>query len=270
MRYILSTFFALLFSVAAMAQDVEPAQSTAEPAAQSTATPDNNALWESGNKAYIDGNFAQAVADYSAIESRGYYSARLYYNMGNAYFKLGQLGKAILYYHRALVISPSMDDAQHNLEIAQAQTKDNIAQVPQFFLHRWLRTVQSTMSCTAWSVISLSLFALTLALLLVFLLGTRLAVRKTGFFGAIASLLLFVVTTAFAISERNDVINRQGAIVISSAISVKSSPDRAATDLFVLHEGTKVTISSQVEDWAEITIADGKKGWTELSHLEQI
>ena len=84
------------------------------------------------------------------------------------------------------------------------------------------------------------------------------------------ALLLFVTTLSFAIAERNDILNREQAIVMSSAISVKSSPDRAATDLFVIHEGTKVTISSQVEGWAEVTIADGKKGWTELSHLERI
>jgi uncharacterized protein YacL len=190
--------------------------------------------------------------------------------MGNTYFKIGNLGKAILYYNRALVVSPSMDDARYNLEIAEAQTKDKITEVPQFFLNRWIERLQRTMSCTAWSVVSLVLLGTALALLLIFLLSSHLSLRKAGFYGTIVSALLFIVTTAFALSERSRILNREDAIVMSSAISVKSSPDSEATDLFVLHEGTKVTISSEIEGWAEVTIADGKKGWTEMSHLERI
>ena len=267
MRYILSIIAATVLFASATAQS----DTTQVVNAQSEQILlDNDHLWTLANQAYIDGNFAQALQNYSAIESRGYYSARLYYNMGNAYFKGGNLGKAILYYNRALVASPTMDDARYNLEIAEAQTMDKIAVVPQFFLKRWMRSVRSAMSCTAWSVISLALLAFAFALLLIFLLGSRLPVRKIGFYGTIISALLFVALTAFAISARNTILNREQAIVMSSAISVKASPDSDATDLFVLHEGTKVTITSEVEGWSEITIADGKKGWTEMSHLERI
>lgn len=257
---------ALLATFTAVAQQQE--QSVAE---QTVAVEfDNMTLWERGNQSYIDGDYAAAVTAYQAIENRGYSSSRLYYNMGNAYYKQGQIGRAILYYNRALVISPSMDDARHNLEIAEAQTKDNIAVVPEFFLNRYMRTLRSAISCSAWSVMSVAFFGVMLLFLLIFLLGSRIKVRKVGFYGAVVSLLLFVVVTIFGISARNSIIDRPAAIVMSSAISVKSSPDRAATDLFVLHEGTKVEVSSEVDGWSEITIADGKKGWTESAHLERI
>ena len=257
---------ALLATFTAVAQQQE--QSVAE---QTVAVEfDNMTLWERGNQSYIDGDYAAAVTAYQAIENRGYSSARLYYNMGNAYYKQGQIGRAILYYNRALVISPSMDDARHNLEIAEAQTKDNIAVVPEFFLNRYMRTLRSAISCSAWSVMSVAFFGVMLLFLLIFLLGSRIKVRKVGFYGAVVSLLLFVVVTIFGVSARNSIIDRPAAIVMSSAISVKSSPDRAATDLFVLHEGTKVEVSSEVDGWSEITIADGKKGWTESAHLERI
>ena len=265
MRYILS-LLALLATFTAVAQQQE--QSVAE---QAVAVEfDNMTLWERGNQSYIDGDYAAAVNAYQAIENRGYSSSRLYYNMGNAYYKQGNIGRAILYYNRALVISPSMDDARHNLEIAEAQTKDNIAVVPEFFLNRYMRTLRSAISCSAWSVMSVAFFGVVLLFLLLFLLGSRIKVRKAGFYGAVASLLMFVVVTIFGVSARNSIIDRPGAIVMSSAISVKSSPDRAATDLFVLHEGTKVEVSSEVDGWSEITIADGKKGWTESAHLERI
>ena len=267
MRYILS-LLALLSTFTVVAQ--QDNQSVAETEQAVAVEFDNMTLWEKGNQSYIDGDYAAAATAYQAIENRGYSSARLYYNMGNAYYKQGQIGRAILYYNRALVILPSMDDARHNLEIAEAQTKDNIAVVPEFFLNRYMRTLRSAISCSAWSVMSVAFFGVMLLFLLLFLLGSRIKVRKAGFYGAVASLLMFVVVTIFGVSARNSIIDRPGAIVMSSAISVKSSPDRAATDLFVLHEGTKVEVSSEVDGWSEITIADGKKGWTESAHLERI
>lgn len=268
MRYLVSILATLLCTFTVMAQSENSAVQTSE--VEAVAVVDNNALWERGNQAYIEGDFQSAISSYSAIEDRGFSSARLYYNMGNAYFKVGSIGKAILYYNRALVISPSMEDARYNLEIAEAQTKDKIAVVPEFFLNRWLRTVESAVGGTAWSACSLILLGCAIIFMLIFLLGQLLRVRKVGFYGSVVALLLFVVTTGFAISSRNRVIERTEAIVMSSAISVKSSPDRAATDLFVIHEGTKVDISTEVDGWCEVTIADGKKGWTEASHLERI
>lgn len=266
MRYIISFVALVLTTFTAVAQS----DSTTVETLQQVEVLDNNTLWNSANQAYIDGDFLSAVKLYSAIENRGFYSARLYYNLGNAYFKSGELGKAILYYNRALVISPSMEDAKHNLEIAEAQTKDNISVVPEFFLNRWMRLLRSSITCTAWSVLSVVFFAMIAIFLLIFLLGTALQLRKVGFYGTVVALLLFVFTTTFAISSRNSILNRSEAVVMSSAISVKSSPDRLATDIFVLHEGTKVTVSSEVDGWCEITISDGKKGWTEASHLERI
>ena len=265
MRYILS-LLALLATFTAVAQQEE--QSVAE---QAVAVEfDNMTLWERGNQSYIDGDYAAAVNAYQAIENRGYSSSRLYYNMGNAYYKQGQIGRAILYYNRALVVSPSMEDAKHNLEIAEAFAKDKIAVVPEFFLNRWMRTLRSAFSCNVWGGLSVAMLAIAIAFGLIFLLGSQIKVRKSGFYGAVVALLLFVVVTIFAVSASRDILDRSAAIVMSSAISVKSSPDRAATDIFVIHEGTKVTISSEVDGWCEVTIADGKKGWTESSHLERI
>ena len=226
--------------------------------------------WEAGNKAYIDGNYEQAIEEYKAILDGGEYSMKLYYNLANAYFKTGAIGKSILYYNKALRIAPSQEDVRHNLAIAEAQTKDRISVIPEFFLNRWLRTLRNSMSCTAWSIASLVSFALLLVFALLFLLASRIRWRKAGFYGALCGFLLFLVTTSFAVSSRNDMLQHDEAIVMGTAISVKSSPDRSATDLFVLHEGTKVSVISEVDEWREITIADGKKGWVEVKNIEEI
>lgn len=226
--------------------------------------------WEMGNKAYMEGAYDKAIEEYCAILEGGEYSMELYYNLANAYFKMENIGKAILYYNKALRIAPSQEDVLHNLAIAETRTKDKITAVPEFFLHRWMRVVRNSVSCNAWGALSVLFFALILTFVLLFLLASRLGVRKAGFYGALCSLLLFVATTAFAISSRNDILTEDEAIVMSSAISVKSSPDRSATDLFVLHEGTKLRIVAEFDEWIEVVIADGKKGWTERKNIETI
>ena len=228
------------------------------------------AHWELGNKAYADGDYARAIEEYEAIIEGGEYSMSLHYNLANAYFKLGELGKAILHYNRALRIAPANEDIRHNLALAEAQTKDRIVEVPEFFLNRWLRIVRNSMSCMAWSILSLVWLALTLAFALLFLLASPIKVRKAGFYGTLLSLLTFVAVTSFALSSRKDMLQKEEAVVMASAISVKSSPDRSATDIFVLHEGTKLRVVTELGEWCEIVIADGKKGWTLKSNVEEI
>ena len=226
--------------------------------------------WEAGNKAYIEGDYDKAIEEYQAILEGGDYSMKVYYNLANAYFKMDKVGKAILYYNKALRIAPSQEDIRHNLAIAEAQTKDRITAIPEFFLNRWLRAVRNSISCTAWSVLSLLSFGVLLIFALLFLLASRIHWRKTGFYGAMCGFVLFVALTSFAVSSRNDMLLHDEAIVMGSAVSVKSSPDRSATDLFVLHEGTKVKVLSEVDEWCEVVIADGKKGWTQKSNIETI
>lgn len=280
-RYI-SIVAVLLFSAGLCAQTVpagdslQPAPApveaeepqTAASAADSSDGPAQ--LWESANAAYVAGDYDRAVGDYTRILDGGLHSAALYYNLANALFKRGELGRAILYYNRALRLSPSDEDIRHNLEYAERMTKDNIEAVPEFFLVTWLRSVRSSLSCSAWTVLSLAAFAALLALGLLYMLSQRLAARKAGFYGMAVALLFFVVTSLFAWGGRRDILDRSEAVVMGSSVPVKSSPDRSATDLFVLHEGTKVTIGDTLEGWAEIRIADGNKGWIELGRIERI
>lgn len=280
MRRITIYFFALcatLFgslAVAAQEHDSLPADSTAQATATEQTPKEEQALcreqWDAGNRAYMEGDFAKASECYQSILGHGLYSAKLYYNLGNAAFKLGKTGEAILYYNKALKIAPSDDDIRYNLAIAEAQTKDKITVMPEFFLKRWAREVRNSLSCTAWSILSLIAFAVALACVAVFMLAQRLALRKAGFYGAAVVALLLVATAWLGIAERRDMLQRTEAIVMSSAISVKSSPDRSATDLFVLHEGTKVRIVTELENWYEIVIADGKKGWIDAYSIERI
>ena len=248
------------------------AAAEAEDGLQPSAQPsdDAEALWEAANTAYVNGAYRRAAEGYEAILARGLHSAKLYYNLANAYFKAGRTGKAILCYHRALRLAPGSEDVRYNLGVAEENTKDSIEAVPEFFVSAWLRAVRNTMSSTAWAVLSLAALAAMLALASVYLLASRLGARKAGFYGMAASLVIFAAATAFAASGRREMVDRSEAVVMSSSVSVKSSPDNSATDLFVLHEGTTVRVTTRLDEWCEIVIADGKKGWVKSRQIEEI
>lgn len=243
-----------------------PAEETSVPVGE--ATPD--ALWDRANTAYLNGDYHAATSIYEEILSRGLSSMKLYYNLGNSCFKEGRLGEAILYYNRALRLAPGNDDIRYNLRVAESRTKDSIEEIPEFFLTGWLRTLRHAMSCTAWSIFSLVALAAALGLFLLYLLARRLSLRKTGFYGTMIAVLLCIVTTWCAAGERREMLDDTQAVVMSLSTAVKSSPDKSATDLFVLHEGTRVEITNRLEGWCEITIADGKKGWLESKNIETI
>lgn len=270
-------FFLSLSVVTSPAQtDAQTAQANveeteqAQPTKSASASDNTDDLWQRANTAYNSGDYAQAEACYTRILEQGLYSASLYYNLANAHFKQNELGKALLYYNRALRLRPNDEDIRHNLEYAKQSTKDSIEEIPEFFLKTWIKSLRGALSCTTWSILSLVMLAIALAFGLIYMLAQRLSLRKTGFYLMAIAALLFVVTTAFAWSERNMLIKRSEAIVMDSAVSIKSSPDRSATELFVLHEGTKVTIGEAIDGWAEVRIADGRKGWIEDERIERI
>lgn len=285
MRRYTILIIALLLSYVSMAQQAESAVATQEQVSseqkateQKTAEQKAEALeefsaeksWDEANKAYQEADYKRAETLYRAILEQGLHSAKLYYNLANTLFKQEKLGEAILYYNKALRLSPADEDVRHNLEYAENSTKDSIEQIPEFFLFAWIRAVRNLMSCDGWTIFSLVILVIGLAAALFYLLAQRISTRKAGFYVMVLAALLFLVATLFANYERKAIVNHNEAIVMSSAVSVKSSPDRAATELFVLHEGTKLSIGERMDGWVEVRIADGRKGWIESSRIAEI
>lgn len=230
-----------------------------------------DSLWTSANEAYAQGLWRDAADGYEMISGMGLESAPLYCNIGNAYYKDGNLSKAILNYERALKLDPSYEDAAANLELMNSMIQDRIDPVPPFFLTKWFRDISYLMPSDAWAVIAVVLFALTLGLFLLFLLAPTAAGRRTGFFTGIATLVFMAFAFSFSVSQKNEYMNADKAIVMRPVTSVKSSPSSESTkDLFVLHEGTKVRVLDTVGAWNNIELADGRQGWLPSSDLELI
>jgi tetratricopeptide (TPR) repeat protein len=222
------------------------------------------------DSAYVHGQYQQAIRDYEALLKQGA-SAELYYNLGNAYYRTENIPEAVLNYERALLLSPGDRDIRFNLQIARSKTFDKIVPESEMFFVTWYRSLVSLMSVDGWARTALVALALTIVLLLVYLFSYRIWLRKAGFFGGVVLLLLFVGANIFAWQQKKDLLNRKGAIIFVPAVTVKSTPAANGTDLFILHEGTKVVITDgSMRDWKEIRIADGKEGWIESKHLRVI
>lgn len=230
-----------------------------------------DSLWVAGTTAYSDGRWEDASAAWGSISAAGMESPELYYNIGNACFKSGDVAHAILNYERALKLDPSYEDARFNLEFANAQIQDKIEVVPEFFLEAWGRKACWLLPSDAWAVLFIIGLALTLALALVFVLGRSSRNRKIGFFAGIVALLLSLVALDFAFWQRTDYRSVDKAIITRAVASVKSSPSGdSSTDLFILHEGTKVSILDSVGEWLNVELSDGRQGWLRSSELEII
>ena len=121
MRYNIIAFFILIATV--LSAWIASAE---EITTQGVATKSADELWTEAERAYREGEFAEAVVAYEAIIAQGMESAELYYNLGNAYFKQNNLGRSILFYNRAQLLNPSDEDVRHNLMYARTKTKDNI------------------------------------------------------------------------------------------------------------------------------------------------
>ena len=230
-----------------------------------------DSLWNAGVAAYTEGDFASALKDWEEIRSAGLMSRELYYNLGNANFKTGEIAKAILWYERALKLDPSDADVRHNLEYARSLTQDRIDEVPEIFFRQWGHALCYLLPSNTWATLCLVFLAAAIAMALLFLLGSTPGRRRTGFFVGIACLLLAFLSWEFARWQRQEALAQDRAIVMRPVSSVKSSPSaESAKDLFILHEGTRVKILDNVGSYTNIELGDGRQGWIPAADIEVI
>ncbi len=222
------------------------------------------------NNLYAKGQFAEAAKQYEKIISTEGVAPELYFNLGNAYFKSNEVGRSILNYERALRLDPLFEDARVNLELAQQKVVDNIVQMPTFFLGRWIETLIKLLSSNQWAYTGLVLFIFSLIFAFVFIFGSSYQLRKISFYIATFFVIISLASVVFSGIRKEQLINHQDAIVMTGVVSVKSSPDRSGTNLFELHEGTKVSIKSTLGNWTEIKLGNGNIGWVEQQNIEKI
>ena len=227
-------------------------------------------VFDQGNQYYQQGEYEQAIETYQKILDEGFESGPLYFNLGNAYYKLGQLGPARLNYERASKFLKNDESLQENMQLLNLRLVDQIEPIPQFFLSQvWFRIIDFiTIDALIWIVAGLLWLVL-----IVFSVRYYFRSRGRGDRLKIVFALIFVIFiffTLISIQKIYNLENEQYGIIMNSSVTSRAEPKIGATEVFILHEGTKVKIERITGEWFEVRLADGKTGWLERTNLEII
>ena len=219
---------------------------------------------------YRNGEFDKAIKIYEDLRSEGYEGTSLYFNLANSYYRIGKLGYAILNYERALKNSPSDEDVKHNLAFANLSTVDRIQPLPTFFLFEWWESILVLLSVNGGTYITFFFYLLLLFLIVAYFFAKTISQQKLILFSGLGTLVILLLSVSLLIVKINREQTVIGGVVIEQSITVKTSPDPKSTDAFVIHEGLKVNLEDQLDEWVKIRLADGKVGWVENQAIERI
>ena len=221
----------------------------------------NQSVFEKANALYNEGKYAEAIDNYKAILNSGVHSADLYFNMGNAHYKLNNIAPSIYYYEKALQLAPNDEDIKNNIAFARNMTIDAIDVVPEGGVAKLLNNATNRLQFDGWAKIAVGLVFCFVILFLVYYFSYSTLSKRAAFIGSLLCLGLVFVTVAFAFHRYNLDKLDNPAIVFVQESKVKSTPNQRGEEAFRLHEGTKVQVEETYNDWKKIKLSDGKTGW---------
>jgi tetratricopeptide (TPR) repeat protein len=222
---------------------------------------------ERGNEYYLNGEYESAIKEYQAVIDSGFESAELYYNLGNAYYKSHKITMALVNYEKANLLKPGDKEILHNLEMTRQMVVDKIDKLPEFMPRVWYRRFIGLLKTDQWAYLSMVAFPLSLILVLIYLFVRNTRIRKLSFWLGILLMVISLSAFLFSWHQKRLVYHHSYAIILSPSVTIKSSPDESGTELFNLHEGTKVEIIDQLGEWKEIRLSDGNVGWVRMEDL---
>lgn len=219
------------------------------------------------NTLYNENAYDSAASVYNNIIKQGYSSATLYYNLGNTYYKSRNYPLAIYYYEKSLKLDPNNEDTKHNIDIAKLFITDKIEEVPELFIKKWWNSLSNAFSTNTWAVISLIMFGIMLICIFFYITARTRGLKKSMFFLGLLVIMFTIISFSISAKKYAYINSNNEGIVISPTITIKSSPSSSSVDLFVLHEGTKVKILDETDEWEKIKIANGSIGWLPSSAI---
>ena len=234
----------------------------------SFASPSNN--FQKANDFYAEGNYEEAIEEYQAIISKEILSTDVYFNLGNSYYKSDNIPEAILNYEKALKLKPDNEDALFNLKMANKRTIDKIERLPELFIGNTWRNLVTSKTVESWASYAIGLLFLSLFLFISYLLMQQVIIKKTGFYGGLFFLGLSLFTILMA-SQHNSITQQSSeAIIFAPTTTIQSEPNESAEKLFTLHEGTKVTLLEENNEWSKIKLPNGNIGWIKSDEIKSI
>lgn len=224
-------------------------------------------LFVTAKTAYDANNFEKALEAYQQIEKQNIESFELYYNIGNCYYKQNKIANAIQYYSKSLKIQPNNVDAKNNLKFAYLKTRDKIEPQEELFLNRWWKSIYNSNTSNNWAWTALTAFILFNGSLVLFLIAQSEGKRKLFFFNSLVLFVLTFSTFVFSYYQYKYTSTQSEAVILNNSVSIKSAPTLNATNLFILHEGTIVSIIEKNENWIRIQLDNQKEGWLNINEI---
>ncbi|RMA66137.1 tetratricopeptide repeat protein [Ulvibacter antarcticus] len=230
----------------------------------------NNPLFEQGKERYKEGKFQDAIENWMKILKDGEHSSNLYFNLGNAHYKLNQIGPSIYYYEKALQLDPLDSDIKTNLAFAENTRIDAIEPLPKTIFAKWHKTLAGILDFDGWAIVSVVCSMLFVLLFLLYYFSASEKRKRLLFAGSLLSVLLLCLSLAMAFQVQSEVKNDKPAIIFAESVEVKSEPNLGSAVAFRLHEGTKVQVLAEDNDWVRIQLVNGKDGWMPVNDLKKL
>lgn len=274
MKQFIMLFFIVisLFGIELVAQNAPVEKDIRDTSTSVTSSPQTE--FDRALSEYSDKNYKKAVeileSEIKISKEKGEVSSELFYNLGNAYFRMNDFAEAMLSYERALLYNPGDRDIKHNIEYTQTKIEDKILTADNFFLKIWFDGVLNLLSSDSWAIVAISFFVIFIVSLFLFFFSPSLVLKKFGFYGGVVFFICLIFANIFSIKQKSKIESRDTAIVMKGSAPVVSSPSESSKDLFTLHSGTKVEILKEDGDWYEIEIANGNVGWVQKDIVEII
>lgn len=227
-------------------------------------------LFESANENYNKGNFKEGIQLYDSIVKTGFESPFVYFNLGNSYYKLADFTSAVYYFEKAIKLEPNNDDFKYNLALTNEKIVDKIEAVPEFAVRQWWNFILFSFSESQWMWINIITYSLFLIALIVFFISKSTQIRQ-WYISIVAILFVVAITSGFigfrSFQEKN---THNTAIVFTPTVNIKSAPDQKSKTIFILHQGSKISILESNTNWRKIKIADGSIGWIMIEDIKVI
>lgn len=226
--------------------------------------------FKNANNQFLSGDYQKSIELYEKLLSEGYSGASLHYNLANAYYRVGKIGLAILHYEKAKKFLPNDEDINHNLNFVRLQTKDKVEKLPEFFVFELWENVLAIFDADQLTIISYVFLLIILTSVLTYIISKNYNTRRISFYSIFIALIIFVFSTIILTVRLNRDYNVKYGVILSASVVVKSSPDPFSKDSFIIHEGLKVKIEDNIDNWVKIRLEDGKVGWLDKKSLEVI
>ncbi|WP_405564125.1 tetratricopeptide repeat protein [Polaribacter sp. Asnod6-C07] len=229
--------------------------------ANSVVAQNTEELFKSANELYKNEQLAEAVELYKKIENQGLVSSELFYNLGNAYYKLNKVGPSIYYYEKALLLNPLNEDVQNNLVFAKRLALDNIEELPKTVFQKININILQKLSYNQWAIVAIVFSFLGGIFFLFFYFASTPSKKRFYFITSSLSFIFLIFSFFITYNQYTFAKNNKVAIIFAEKTEIRNAPTLNSEEVFTLHEGTKVVVLDAIDDWKKIKIADGKLGW---------